>query len=153
RLTMATKTKAALLLPLLLLVAVLVLPALRESHRTVYAAATRPASAPPATLASSTLAPSQSPASIPRAARVIVISIDGLRPDLLLRGDMPTARALMAAGSFTMFARTIADPYTLPAHVSMLTGVPPEPHGITWNDYTEDSYPDVPTLFDLAKKN
>src|SRR5207253_5330616 len=90
---------------------------------------------------------------IPRAARVIIFSIDGLRPDLLLRGDMPTARALMSAGSFTMFARTIADPYTLPAHVSMLTGVPPEKHGITWNDYTEDSYPEVPTLFDLAKKN
>ncbi len=88
----------------------------------------------------------------PDVRRVLIVSIDGLRPDLLLRADAPNVRALMKRGSYTMWARTIADAYTLPAHLSMLTGVTSEKHGITWNDYTEDSYPQTPTIFDLAKK-
>src|SRR4051812_25097984 len=79
------------------------------------------------------------------AARVLIISIDGLPPDVLLRANAPNLGSLMAAGSFSLFARTIPYAYTLPAHVSMLTGASPEKHGVTWNDYIEQSYPSVPT--------
>jgi predicted AlkP superfamily pyrophosphatase or phosphodiesterase len=83
---------------------------------------------------------------------VLIISIDGLRPDLLVRAQTPNVRALCAAGSYTFWAETTPEAYTLPCHVSMLTGVSAEKHGVTWNEYIEQSYPNVPTLFDIAKK-
>ena len=83
---------------------------------------------------------------------VVIVSVDGLRPDLLLRGRNPHMQALMRAGSFTFWARTVAEGYTLPSHVSMLTGVVPSRHGVTWDSHIEDAYPRVPTLFELAKR-
>jgi predicted AlkP superfamily pyrophosphatase or phosphodiesterase len=84
---------------------------------------------------------------------VLIISIDGLRPDLLLRGPAPTLRGVLDSSSYTFWARTVKEAYTLPSHVSMLTGVVPDRHGVTWNNYIEDAYPNVPTLFELAKKS
>lgn len=84
--------------------------------------------------------------------RVVVVSIDGLRPDLLQMGRNPNMRALIERGSFTFRARTVTEGYTVPSHVSMLTGVVPSRHGVTWDRHIEDSYPHVPTLFELAKK-
>jgi len=91
-----------------------------------------------------------------RPKRVLIISVDGLRPDLALRGDCPNLRDLMARGSFTMWAQTTPVGKTLPSHTSMLTGRTVPDHGIHWNsekkpanvDYT---YAKVPTLFALAK--
>ena len=90
-----------------------------------------------------------------RARRVIIVSIDGLRPDVLLRADAPHIRQLMHDGSFTFWARSTADSITLPTHVSMLTGVEPQVHGIHWNGglpLAEPVYPRVSTIFELAKK-
>ena len=87
--------------------------------------------------------------------RAIIISIDGLRPDVLLRAKAPNLRALMDRGSFTMYAITTDVAITLPSHVSMLTGVKPARHGVDWNeDLPPDNqrYPKVPTLFQLAKQ-
>jgi arylsulfatase A-like enzyme len=87
--------------------------------------------------------------------RALVISVDGLRPDVLLRADAPRIRALAAGGSFTYWARSTPHSITLPTHVSMLTGVEPGAHGIMWNGdlpLAEPVYPRVPTLFELAKK-
>lgn len=89
------------------------------------------------------------------APRLLIVSVDGLRPDVLLRAETPNMRALMARGTFTMWARTTEASVTLPSHVSMLTGVRPERHGVTWNDDRHNSdpvYPKVPTLFDLARR-
>ncbi len=86
---------------------------------------------------------------------VVIISIDGGRPDVILRASTPNIRALMARGAYTFWARTIPMAITLPSHTSMLTGVPVEVHGITWNkDLPEGTkaYPAVPTIFELAKK-
>jgi predicted AlkP superfamily pyrophosphatase or phosphodiesterase len=96
------------------------------------------------------LAPGQRP--VPAIDRVLIISIDGLRPDLLLRAYMPRVRGLCNAGSFTFWAETSPEAYTLPCHVSMLTGAPSLRHGVTWNNYIEESYPNVPTLFEVAKQ-
>lgn len=89
----------------------------------------------------------------PLANRVLIVTIDGLRPDIPAMAAMPNLRALAAAGSYTFWAQTVADPYvyTLPAHVSILTGVNPDRHGVTWNRYIEQSYSQVPTVFELAK--
>src|SRR5262245_46683212 len=78
-------------------------------------------------------APSRSLASPPRAARAVVISIDGLRPDVLMASSAPVLRELMGKSSFTLSAITTASCVTLPSHTSMLTGVPPDVHGVTWN--------------------
>jgi Type I phosphodiesterase / nucleotide pyrophosphatase len=110
-----------------------------------WGAATAPTPATPAALA----AP-PTPVS-----RVLIVSIDGLRPDLLLRADTPTMHALMARGAFTMWASTTDLAVTLPSHVSMLTGVTPGKHGITWNTtlpLSRPVYPAWPTLFELARK-
>lgn len=87
--------------------------------------------------------------------RALIVSVDGLRPDVALRADMPVLRGLMARGSFTMWATTTDVAVTLPSHVSMLTGVPPSSHGITYNSDprpTDLPEPAWPTLLELAKR-
>jgi predicted AlkP superfamily pyrophosphatase or phosphodiesterase len=84
--------------------------------------------------------------------RVVIISIDGLRPDLLLLSRAGAIRDLIEHGSYTFWARTVAEGYTVPSHVSMLTGVAPSRHGVTWDNHIEEAYPEVPTLFDLAHR-
>ena len=88
--------------------------------------------------------------------RVMIVSFDGLRPDVALRADMPNLRSLMARGSFTFWAHTTDVAITLPSHTSMLTGVAPSTHGIHYNKDDADEkppFPLVPTIFQLAKKN
>lgn len=91
---------------------------------------------------------------VPAISRVLIVRVDGLRPDLLLRAKTPTLHRLMREGTFTMWARTAAVAVTLPSHVSMLTGVAPEKHGIVWNTNLPPErriYPAWPTLFELAR--
>jgi hypothetical protein len=84
--------------------------------------------------------------------QVLIISIDGLRPDLLLRARTPRIRSLMQRGAYSMWARTTEMSITLPSHTSMLTGVTPEYHHIYWNFLIDNVYPSVPTIFELAHK-
>ncbi|HEU4628302.1 MAG TPA: alkaline phosphatase family protein [Gemmatimonadaceae bacterium] len=83
---------------------------------------------------------------------VVVVSIDALRPDAIARYDAVTLQRLMREGAYTLDARTILPSKTLPSHTSMLTGVEPAVHGITWNtDATLARGPvAVPTVFELA---
>jgi arylsulfatase A-like enzyme len=94
------------------------------------------------------------PKDAPKVERVIIISVDGCRPDVMLRANCPNIRSLMKNGTFTFWARTTEVSVTLASHTSMLTGVTPERHDIWWNrDIPEDfAYsPNVPTIFELAK--
>lgn len=87
--------------------------------------------------------------------RALIVSIDGGRPDLLLRAKMPNLRRLLAEGSYSMWAKTTAQSITLPSHTSMLTGVSPNVHQIFWNadlPLKEMVYPKADTIFELAKK-
>jgi predicted AlkP superfamily pyrophosphatase or phosphodiesterase len=88
----------------------------------------------------------------PRVQRALIISIDGCRPDLMLRANMPNVRSLMRRGAFTLWGRTTAMSITLPSHTSMLTGVTPDWHHIYWNDKPLGTYPDAPTIFELAHR-
>jgi predicted AlkP superfamily pyrophosphatase or phosphodiesterase len=83
---------------------------------------------------------------------VIVISIDGLRPDAIAKYKASNIQRLMHEGRYTLTAQTITTSLTLPSHTSMLTGVGADVHGITWNsDKTkEKGYVPVPTIFGLA---
>lgn len=90
---------------------------------------------------------------IPAVEHVVIVSIDGLRPDMALRAQMPTLRGLMSEGAFTFWARTTAVSITLPSHTSMVTGVKPDKHGIAWNSdlpFTKRIYPSSPTVMEMA---
>ena len=86
---------------------------------------------------------------------VIVISIDGLRPDAIEKYDARAIKRLMHEGRYTLTAQTITASLTLPAHTSMLTGVGADVHGITWNSdkLEEKGYVKVPTIFGLAHES
>ncbi len=67
--------------------------------------------------------------------KVILISIDGMRPDGLLGCNNPFIDEMMKLGSYTLSARTVFPSVTLPCHMSMFHSVPPERHGININTY------------------
>ena len=69
--------------------------------------------------------------------KVLLISIDGLRPDALQRSPYFSQLASMAR--YSMTAETIYPSVTLPAHTSMFHGVSPTLHGVTDNDFTPKS--------------
>ena len=96
-----------------------------------------------------TIPPAAKP--VPAIEHAVIISIDGLRPDLLIRAKTPNIHAMMEQGTFTFWAYTIPMAVTLPSHVSMITGVGVEKHGIDFNsDRHALMYPNVPTLFEDA---
>jgi arylsulfatase A-like enzyme len=103
------------------------------------------------------VAPPLPPAPAPEAGAgppaVVLISIDGLRPDAIEVAGARTLQALMEGGAWTLHARTVDPSQTLPSHTSMLTGVPPAVHGITWNDdrVVRTGRVGVPTVFDLLE--
>ena len=92
------------------------------------------------------------PTEIPRPRRVLILSIDGLRPDAIAMAPMPNLIELMGSGAYTLNAQTTFPSVTLPGHTSMLTGQCPDKHGINWNDYIPFfGYAKGHSLFALAK--
>jgi arylsulfatase A-like enzyme len=71
----------------------------------------------------------------PSADHVIVVSVDGLRPDALGSHMREMARR----GIFFPNARTVVPSVTLPSHTSMLTGLDIARHGVTFNGYMPGS--------------
>lgn len=84
---------------------------------------------------------------------VLLVSIDGLRPDAIASFHAATLQRLMHEGSFTLAASTILPSKTLPSHTSMLTGEPPDRHGVLWNTAAADrpGTVAVPTVFGAAR--
>ncbi len=65
---------------------------------------------------------------------------------------MPTLQKMLREGAGTWQARTTFPSITLVSHTSMLTGVGPDKHHITWNEWQpEKGLVTVPTIFQLAK--
>ena len=86
---------------------------------------------------------------------VIVVSVDGLRPDAIARFGATTIERLMHAGSYTLDARTVTLSKTLPSHTSMLTGELVDEHGIVWNSDETDTRGtvEIPTVFGIARQH
>lgn len=88
----------------------------------------------------------------PKVKHVIVISIDGGKPSVLKSSSMPTFKGLYQSGATSWTALTIFPSKTLPSHISMLTGVFPSKHKITWNDWCpKKGVVQVPTVFGLTR--
>ena len=101
---------------------------------------------PTATIAIPTELPAQ-----PKIKHVVIISIDGLRPDALDLTDTPTLDQLKSKGAYSPRAQTVSLSITLPSHASMLSGMTPDKHGILWGvPYIGWPGMNGPTLFNVA---
>ena len=100
---------------------------------------------------------------------LVVISIDGLRPDYVTQADahgakLPNLRRFMKLGAYADGVQGVVPTVTYPSHTTLMTGVWPLKHGIYanttfdplqknfqgWYWYAEDIK--VPTLWDAAAK-
>jgi predicted AlkP superfamily pyrophosphatase or phosphodiesterase len=82
---------------------------------------------------------------------VLILTIDGLRPDAISLAPMPNLLDLMQNSAYTLHARTVYPSVTLVAHSSMLTGMCPSKHGVDWNDYLpSNGYALGTDIFDIA---
>lgn len=101
---------------------------------------------------------------------LILLSIDGLRPDYVLKADehglkIPNLRSLLQEGAHASGVKGVLPTVTYPSHTTILTGVWPSKHGIYANEtfdpegknkggwywYSEDIK--VPTLWDVAARS
>lgn len=83
--------------------------------------------------------------------KVLVIGIDGVRPDVLAEVPTPVMDSLAASGWYTATTRTTTPSVSGPSWSSMLNGVWPEKHGVTGNTFEGrryDEYPDFLTLLE-----
>jgi predicted AlkP superfamily pyrophosphatase or phosphodiesterase len=95
-----------------------------------------------------------SPAPAEAVRKVLVIGIDGVRPDVLAEVETPNLDALIAAGAFSDRAQTGRPTVSGPGWSSFLTGVWPAKHGVTNNDFTGkryDLYPDFLTRIEQLR--
>jgi predicted AlkP superfamily pyrophosphatase or phosphodiesterase len=103
-----------------------------------------------------------------RAGSVLMISVDGLSPEYVLKADahglkIPTLRRFLTEGTYAEGVIGVVPSVTYPSHTTLITGVWPSEHGIdanvafeplvtveTWNWYAQDIK--VPTLWDAAAR-
>ena len=88
--------------------------------------------------------------------KVILISIDGMRPDGLLACGNPFVQELLKLGAYTLDGRTMYPSVTLPCHMSLFHSVDPDRHGILSNTYVPQVRPIVGLIDQLSlfgKKN
>ena len=100
---------------------------------------------------------------------VLMISVDGLRPDYVTAADkhglkIPALRRFVTEGAFAEGVEGVIPTVTYPSHTTLITGVWPAKHGIlsntifdplrtgqsAWYWYAEDIR--VPTLWDVATR-
>ncbi len=82
--------------------------------------------------------------------KVILISIDGMRPDGMQQCGNPYVKELEALCAYTYEGAAVEPSVTLPCHYSMAYSVPPARHGVTTNTYTPPVRP-VLGLFEKIK--
>ncbi|HEY0711774.1 MAG TPA: alkaline phosphatase family protein, partial [Polyangia bacterium] len=104
---------------------------------------------PPLVFADAGTPPMPTPGPVERP-MVVLISVDGLRPDALFAARTPHAMGLANRGAYTWQAQTILPSYTLPSHASMLSGMLAEQHHIFHND-GGPGFITVPTVLTAAK--
>lgn len=81
---------------------------------------------------------------------VVLIMIDGLRPDAIALADCPHLRGLLDRSAFTLKGQSVMPSMTLPCHTSIFHSVPPSRHGITSNHWSPMARP-LPGLVEIVK--
>lgn len=75
----------------------------------------------------------QSKGRAPMSQKVLLILVDGMRPDAIDACPHPFLRELRKESAYSMKASTVMPSVTLPCHASLFLSVGPERHGITTN--------------------
>jgi len=70
-----------------------------------------------------------------KAGHVIIIGVDGLSPDGVMKADTPTLRDMMRQGSWSLHARGVLPTISGANWASIIGGAGPEQHGVTGNDW------------------
>lgn len=83
--------------------------------------------------------------------KTILIIIDGLRPDALVRANTPSIDRMIECGSHTLTAQTVAPSITLPAHFSIFTSMLPIEHGVVTNTSSPQASSTSRGIIDVAK--
>ncbi|MEZ4864213.1 MAG: ectonucleotide pyrophosphatase/phosphodiesterase [Caldilineaceae bacterium] len=83
---------------------------------------------------------------------VILIMIDGLRPDALAATACPNLQGFRQRGASTLTASSVMPSVTLPCHTSIFHSVPPSRHGITTNQWQPMARP-LPGLIEVAAEH
>ncbi len=81
--------------------------------------------------------------------KVIMVSIDALRPEAVCQCGHPFAKKLLQSSAYTLCGSSIVPSVTLPCHASMFFSVGSERHGITINQWVPQVRP-IPGLMDCA---
>jgi len=80
---------------------------------------------------------------------VVLFVLEGFGQNSLQGGTMPTLSRLIKEGAVTWSATAVRPALRLPTMASLITGMPVEKHGITWNAFEfSRGYPRTPSLFD-----
>lgn len=79
--------------------------------------------------------------------KVILISVDGMRPDGFLNCKNPYIEDMMKKSYYTLNGTTVLPSVTLPCHLSLFHSVTPQRHGITSNQFVPMARP-VDSLFE-----
>ena len=87
-----------------------------------------------------------------RTPKVLIIGVDGTRPDALLAAKAPHLKALAQSGAFSYKAQTEEITISGPSWSSMLTGVHYEKHGVRDNSFKGENYHDFPPIFCRIKQ-
>lgn len=98
-----------------------------------------------------------------QANHVVLISIDGLRPDFYVDKSWPAPnlQKLKNEGAYAREVRSVFPSITYPSHTTIVTGAYPARHGIYYNApyggkkrqwYWEETYIKVPTLWDAVRE-
>ena len=80
--------------------------------------------------------------------KIVLVLVDGMRPDGLLQADAPTLKRLFANSAYSLRVRCVLPSLTLPCITSLIYGVSPQTHGTFTNTFTSNSW-DVPGLIDV----
>jgi predicted AlkP superfamily pyrophosphatase or phosphodiesterase len=97
---------------------------------------------------------------------VVLISIDGLRPNFYLEEKWPTPnlKSMAKAGVYALGVRSVFPSVTYPSHTTIITGAYPATHGIYYNSpfepegqtgrwYWESNLIKTETLWDAVRKS
>ncbi len=79
--------------------------------------------------------------------KVILILVDGMRPDGMMECGNPYAQKLVSKSTYCLKAQTVMPSVTLPCHMSLFHSVDPERHGIGTNGYVPQVRP-IKGMFD-----
>ncbi len=88
---------------------------------------------------------------MPAKAKLLLIVMDGCRPDALQQANTPRIDTLWQNGAYTWNARTVMPSVTLPSHSTMFRGVSPQKHGVREDNIYRPSAGAFPSITDVAK--